>query len=88
MFAGPKTLMLHMRRHHSGVPKAATKVNELNVHQALQKAGVIFEYQKYIPFAGSGLNSETRCAYLDFVITKDRGHLVVECNELQHKHYD
>ena len=61
--------MSHMRTKHSGNPKARTKTKEMAVHQGLQEAGLEFEYQKYIPFAGCGLQSETKSAYLDFVFT-------------------
>ena len=58
------------------------------VYHALQKAGVIFEYQKHIPFARCGLDSETKHAYLDFVIAKEWGWDIIECDEAQHNSYD
>ena len=77
-----------MQTCHSGEPKALTKKKELVLYEALQKAGVEFEYQKYIPFAGCGLNSETRHAFVDFVITKPWGYIILECDEDQHRAYD
>ena len=76
-----------MRAYHSGVTKARTKTKELSVHQALQKAGLEFEYQKYIPFAGCGLTSETRYAYLDFLFVKTWGYIILEVDEDQHRSY-
>ena len=66
-FAGAMSLMGHMRTQHSDEPKALTKRKEMVLYQELQKAGVQFEYQCHIPFRGCGLNSETTCAYVDFV---------------------
>ena len=77
-----------MRSQHSGMPKALTKQKELTLYQDLQKAGVEFDYQKHIPFRACGLNSETRCAYVDFVITKPWGYILLECDEDQHRSYD
>ena len=86
-FAGVKSLLYHMRAYRSGVTKARTKTKELSIHQALQKSGLEFEYQKYIPFAGCGLNSETRCAYIDFLFVKTWGYIILEIDEDQHKSY-
>jgi hypothetical protein len=80
--------MSHMRTHHSDEPRAITKRKEMVLYQALQRAGIQFEYQKYIPFAQCGLNSETKCAYVDFVITKSWGYILLECDEDQHRSYD
>jgi hypothetical protein len=77
-----------MRSFHSGEPKALTKQKELAVHQALVKAGVQFEYQHHIPFATCGLGSESRCAYVDFVITKPWGYICLEIDEFAHSAYD
>ena len=76
--------MKHYRSMHGDNPKAVTKSKELLVHTLLQHNGVVFEYQRYVPFAGCGLGSETRCAYLDFLITKAWGSVVLEVDELQH----
>jgi len=76
-----------MRAKHSGEPKALTKMKELNVYNALQAAGVNFEYQKHVPFRGCGLESETTCAYLDFVIVASWGVVVLEVDEQQHSGY-
>ena len=73
-----------MRAKHSGQPKALTKVKELSVYQALQAADITFEYQKYLPFAGCELNSETTCAYVDFAIIASWGALLLEVDENQH----
>jgi len=77
-----------MRRAHSGDRKAATKRKELEVHQDLQKAGFSFEYQKHVAFAGCGLGSETRWAYVDFAIAVSWGYVLVEVDEDQHRSYD
>ena len=87
-FAGARSLLNHMRSFHAGMPKALTKQKELVLYQDLQRAGVEFEYQKHIPFAGCGLNSETKCAYVDFTITMPWGYILLECDEDQHKTYD
>ena len=87
-FAGAKRLLSHMRSKHSAECKAITKGKELEVHQALQDAGYSFEYQKHIAFAGCGLESETRCAFVDFVIPAHWGYVLVEVDEDQHRSYD
>ena len=87
-FAGPDKLLSHMRSQHSGNRKAVTKAKELGVYQALQDAGYSFEYQKHIAFAGCGLESETRCAFVDFVIPAHWGYVLVEVDEDQHRSYD
>ena len=76
-----------MRSKHSGEPKALTKTKELNIHNTLQAADIEFEYQKYIPFRGCGLGSETVCAYLDFAITTHWGVILFEVDEHQHSSY-
>ena len=86
-FAGVSALLKHMRAQHSDNSKARTKTKELTVYQALQNAGLDFEYQKYIPFAGCSLGSETKHAFLDFVFVKTWGYLVLEVDEDQHKSY-
>ena len=83
-FAGLVALQMHMQRAHSDNPKALTKRKELDVYAALQEAGIEFEYQKHIPFKGCGLGSETSCAYLDFLILKPWGAIVLENDEFQH----
>ena len=77
-----------MRSQHAGDKKAITKQKEMVLYQVLQKANIQFEYQKHIPFASCGLNSETKCAYADFVITKEWGYIILECDEDQHRSYD
>ena len=57
------------------------------MYQALQEAGVTFEYQKRIPFAACGLNSETKFAKLDFLIATEWGYIVLEVDEDQHRSY-
>ena len=79
--------MRHLRSQHSGDRKAITKRKEIAVYLALQNANIPFEYQKYIPFAGCDLNSESKCAYLDFVVTKEWGYIILEVNEDQHRSY-
>jgi hypothetical protein len=77
-----------MRRCHSDVPKARTKGKELELYQALQQNGVQFEYQRYVAFAGCGLVSETKHAFLDFLIPQEWGYVVLECDEEAHRAYD
>ena len=73
-----------MRAKHSDQPNALTKTNELSVYKALQAADITFEYQKYLPFHGCNLNSETKCAFVDFAITASWGALLLEVDEDQH----
>ena len=68
--------------------KAMSKKKELEVHQALNDAGLQFEYQHHLPFRGCGLESETRCAFADFVIYMPWGVLILEADEGQHSHQD
>lgn len=65
-----------------------TKTKELEVYQALEQANLKFEYQKYIPFAGCGFDSETKHAYLDFAIESPWGCTILEVDEHQHSSYD
>ena len=83
-FGSVEKLLNHMRSKHSGQPKALTKSKELSVYQALQTAGIVFEYQKHLPFHGCNLDSETKCAYVDFAITATWGALLLEVDEDQH----
>ena len=76
-----------MRTKHSGERKALTKSKELNIYQALQVAGIAFEYQKHLPFQACELDSETRCAFVDFAITAPWGALLLEVDEDQHSMY-
>ena len=73
-----------MKFAHSDNPQARTKRKELDVYVALQEAGIEFEYQKHVPFRACGLGSESSCAYLDFLILKPWGAIVLECDEFQH----
>ena len=59
----------------------------MKVYQALQETGVSFEFPKHIPFAGCGLNSETKHARVDFSIAKEWGHVILEVDEDQHRSY-
>jgi hypothetical protein len=76
-----------MRTKHGGQPKALTKSRELGVYNALQAAGIAFEYQKYLPFQGCDLQSETKCAYVDFAITAPWGAILLEVDEGMHSVY-
>ena len=87
-FSGPYSLQGHMRSCHGSNPKALTKRKELDVHSALAKAGIEFEYQKHLPFRNCGISSETAFAYIDFVIPKPWGVILLECDEEQHSAYD
>ena len=83
-FSSASKLLKHMRAYHSGQPKALTKSKELSVYQALQTAGIAFEYQKHLPFHGCDMDSETKCAYVDFALTAPWGALLLEVDEDQH----
>ena len=63
-FCSVQRLLYHMRAKHSGQPRARTKTKELIVYHALQAAGIAFEYQKYLPYHGCDLDSETKCRNL------------------------
>jgi hypothetical protein len=77
-----------MRSQHSENPKALTKRKELVVHELLRDAGIVFEYQHYMPFKTCGLDSESKFAYIDFVIPRPWGHICLEVDENQHSAYD
>ena len=76
-----------MKVFHGDNPKALTKQKELAVYHALQGAGIQFDYQHHVPFRSCGLESETRCAYVDFVIYKPWGAILLEVDEAQHSAY-
>ena len=76
-----------MRSYHSGQPKALTKTKELSIYNALQAADIPFDYQRYLPFHGCDLQSETKCAFVDFAITAPWGALLLEVDEDQHAAY-
>lgn len=80
--------MQQMRRQHSGESKALTKQKELLLYQELQQAGVVFAFQKHVPFRSCDLRSETACAYADFAIARPWGYIMLECDEDQHRSYD
>jgi hypothetical protein len=65
-----------------------TKGKELEIHQLLRDAGLEFTYQHHLPFKGCGLDSETTCAYADFVLHTSWGAIILEVDEQQHSHYD
>ena len=67
-FAGAPCLLGHMQTMHGDNPRAVTRSEELEVHQALRDAQITFEYQHYLPFRGCGLGSETAHAYADFAL--------------------
>ena len=56
------------------------------VHESLSHADVQFDYQVHIPFKSCALGSETTCAYLDFVVTREWGILVIEVDEGNIRH--
>ena len=76
-----------MASFHSDNPKALTKKKELDVYTALADAGIQFEYQKYLPFRGCGLGSESAHCFVDFAILTAWGVLLLECDEQQHSAY-
>lgn len=72
---------------HADNPKALTKRKELDLHMALTAADIGFEYQKYMPFKGCGIESESTRCFVDFVLYKPWGVLLLECDEDQHSGY-
>ena len=83
-FSSVPRLLHHMRAFHGSLPKALTKSKELRVYRALQAADITFEYQKHLPFHGCELESENKCAFVDFAITAPWGPLLLEVDEDQH----
>ena len=77
-----------MRSMHGDNPRAVTKSKELEVRQALRDAQITFEYQRYLPFHGCGLESETAHAYADFALPTPWGYVLLEVDEEQRKAYD
>ena len=67
-FAGASSLLKHMRTMHCDNPRAVTKSKEPEAHQALRDARITFECQRYLPFRGCGLESETAHAFADFAL--------------------
>ena len=57
------------------------------MYQALQAAGIAFEYQKHIPFHSCDIQSETKYAYVDFAITTHWGAILLEVDEDLHAAY-
>ena len=86
-FSSARNLQRHMQNAHTSNPKALTKRRELDIHMALQKAGVSFDYQHRIPFAACGFSSETKYAILDFTVSTSWGTIVLEVDEHQHANY-
>ena len=59
-FSGAQSLLRHMRTMHGDNPRAVTKSEELEVHQALRDVQITFEYQHYLPFRGCGDGAPSR----------------------------
>ena len=57
------------------------KPAEEAVWKALEKAGIDFEFQKYVKFDNF---CRTRCAYVDFLITTTWGSICLEIDENEH----
>jgi hypothetical protein len=87
-FSSMRALLNHTRSRHGDDPRARTRTNELKLHELLQRHEIPFSYQHFLPFAGCGLESETKHAYLDFLITCEWGYTILECDEHAHRHYD
>jgi hypothetical protein len=51
---------------------------------ALERNGIPFEYQYYIPFKKCGLQTDSTAAFIDFMIPKPWGTLLLEVDEDQH----
>jgi hypothetical protein len=73
-----------MKGQHSEDKKARTKKRELEVYLALTEAGIHFDYQVYLPFRDCGLETDSRCAYADFVIYYEWGVAILEVDEDSH----
>ena len=76
-----------MRVYHGDKPTALTKTKELAVHALLQTHQLAFDYQVHVPFASCGLGSDTKYAFLDFVLPKPWGKVILEVDEQQHYTY-
>ena len=87
-FGGASNLLKHLRALHGDNPKAVTKREELQVLLALRDAEIPYEYMHHVPFRACGLGSETAHAFVDFIIVKPWGWLLLEIDEGQHRQYD
>ena len=87
-FAGPNSLAAHIATCHGTSPKKKTKKQELALHKDLTAAGISFDFQVYIPLRGCNIEASKKCAYLDFVIARDWGYVIVECDEFAHSRYN
>ena len=87
-FSGAQSLLGHMRTMHGDNPRAVTKSKELEVNHALRDALITFEYQRYLPFRGCGLESETAHAFADFALPTSWGYVLLEVDEEQRKAYE
>ena len=76
-----------MQTRHGDNPKALTRANELVIYSLLQSRDLAFDYQVSVPFADCALGSETGCAYLDFLLLKPWGKVILEVDEGQRAHY-
>jgi hypothetical protein len=77
-----------MRTQHGDHAKARTKRKELEIFQWLREGGIPFEFQVHLPFRGCGLESETCCAFVDFVMYTFWGVIILEVDEGQHRSRD
>ena len=93
-FANSTNLIRHMHRCHPHDPTLAKKHKELDLHHSLQTAGIEFEYNKKITHwafhraGGPGALESPRHIYVDFMITKAWGYIIIQCDEDQHRAYD
>ena len=86
-FCSAQSLRSHMRALHSDQAKATKKLRELEVYDALRAAGEQFEYQFYIPIRTCGIQSARKHAFVDFVLYKEWGAIILQVDEYQHTHW-
>jgi len=79
--------MRHARCLHAEEKKAPVKRKELAVLGALREAGLLPEYQVYLPFRTCGIEGGA-CAYLDFVLYFPWGTVALEVDEFAHSDRD
>ena len=79
--------MRHARCLHAEEKKAPVKRKELAVLGALREAGLLPEYQVYLPFRTCGIEGGA-CAYLDFVLYFPWGTVALEVDVFAHSDRD
>ena len=85
--SGVDTLAKHTKTYHTGRVKTSNKLKELDLYRAITAAGYVCDYQLFMPFDGCGIIGRRKYAYLDFVIPKPWGYVILECDEHAHSLY-